>query len=137
MTTDLRERMQEAIDAQDFETFSKLSDEQRENFKVAVRRGILRSGAELGELEREGLDAFVDRVRDHTEASSVDIDHESVLALCESLAESWAREPLVRKLFAAYEVEWRVTDDNALADGLVGQAIDSAIETLRPYWERH
>lgn len=134
MTTDLRERMQEAIDAGDFETFSKLSDEQRENFEQALQLGISRSGAELGPLEREGLHMFVDIVRNH---ASRDVDHETLRALCESLTETWSRDPLIRKLFAAYEAEWRVNRDWAMPDGLVGQAIDEAVDTLRPYWERY
>ena len=154
MTTAYR-AMTEARDAQDGDAFQAAFDELHaaEEERDAVRRAAIDRGLEecakrgesqgypdrtLNTLEREAITSYLMRLIEVLEeegrAELPDLGtEEGRLHFVENYAGYLGESPLFAKLFAAYNIEMDVTDGLAIADGVVGRAVDRAIEDLLPY----
>lgn len=81
-------------------------------------------------LERYAVAGLADWGVDFFRGSEADADMQERIGVW--LARAYAESPLLRKVLAAYHLEFTVCD-KGLPDGIVGQAIDAAIAQLTPY----
>lgn len=91
--------------------------------------------APITPLERYGIEAIVDYTVDYfreIDESNV----ETVVGLVKSISETIARDELLRKVLGAWMLEYTVADDG-LPDGVLGRAVDKAVDQLMPYARRH
>lgn len=108
--------------------------------REAVDRGIDR-----GPVTRQPLDTFGREAMQDFVATVIDILNESRLdverdggdkegAFAASLANYYAESPLFPKLLGAYRLELDATNGELpLPNGIIGRAVDKAIEDLMPY----
>lgn len=61
------------------------------------------------------------------------VPEELVIALAESFADRIAGNPLMAKLEAALQMEYDVTNGHDIDDGILGRALDAAIQAMAPY----
>lgn len=71
---------------------------------------------------------------DHDDNLPASVSEEVKLWLLERIVAEVAADRLTRKLLAAEAAEWEAFD-KAPVDGIVGKAIDSALEVMAPYLE--
>jgi hypothetical protein len=100
--------------------------------EAAIDEAAERTGVDLSALERSAVGLFVgstaDIVAEHVPGADTN------LALLRDLAGLVLGNPLMLKLLVGMSAEMSVADCD-IPDGLVGRAVDQAVETLRPYWE--
>jgi cation transport regulator ChaB len=124
-----------------FDEWKTAEDERDEARREAVGRGIdtSRGVGDFDTLSRVALTQHVTRLievlEDRTRGDGMpDLStEEGRLEFAEDYAGYLADGPLFAKLIAAYFIESDVTDGLPIPNGVVGRAIDRAIEELLPY----
>jgi hypothetical protein len=100
--------------------------------EAAIDEAAERRGVQLSPLERSAVGLFVGTIADIVAEHLPEADTD--LSLLADLAGYAIGNPLWLKLLTGMSAELYVAD-HEIADGLVGQAVDEAVEVLRPYWE--
>ncbi|MFP3881719.1 MAG: hypothetical protein ACLFWH_05310 [Actinomycetota bacterium] len=128
------EEIDAARDAGDSEAFLaafKKFDEAEKARRRAVRTAIEDAAPGATKLGIKGVESIVDLVVEYADTGL------GTTEMAQDVARVLAKNSLLVKVLSAYEAEWRALQDEPPADGVVGRACDEAIETLRPYWEKH
>lgn len=126
------ERIVEAREANDFGTWEDLLEVVDRSRNEAVGFGISSAGVRLSPLDAESVENLAGWIVEAL--GDLDLSESQKVAAYQSLARSAAEEPLMVSLAVAWNVEWLV-HDQAPSGGLFSQAIDSVVESLRPYLE--
>lgn len=139
-TKTLRERKTEAVQGGNFEEFHRLENVERDARLQAIHKGIDDAGSrpyfnrELTELERAAVVTAAERLISVLEQH---VDEDTLLAIAEHYADYiMADTPLRAKLELAFNLEYDV-NESGIEDGILGQALDRAIEEMLPYAKRH
>ncbi|HET7845890.1 MAG TPA: hypothetical protein VFL72_00235 [Acidimicrobiia bacterium] len=100
--------------------------------EAAIDEAAERCGVQLSPLERSAVGLFVGSMADVVAEHLPEAD--TNLSLLADLAGFAIGNPLWLKLLTGMSAELYVAD-HEIANGLVGRAVEEAVEALRPYWE--
>lgn len=135
----IRERKSEAMQAQDWDEWRRLENEEAAARLQAIHKGIDDAEShtyytrKLTQLERAAAVTAAERLASVLEEH---VPEEIVLVIAEHYANYiMADTPLRAKLEVAYNLEYDVCE-KGVEDGILGRALDRAIEEMLPYAKR-
>jgi len=100
--------------------------------EAAIDQAAENCGVTLSPLERSAVGLFVGSMADVVAEHLPEAD--TNLSLLADLAGFAIGNPLWLKLLTGMSAELFVAE-HEIGNGLVGRAVDEAVEVLRPYWE--
>jgi len=100
--------------------------------EAAIDQAAENCGVTLSPLERSAVGLFVGSMADVVAEHLPEAD--TNLSLLADLAGFAIGNPLWLKLLTGVSAELYVAE-HEIGNGLVGRAVDEAVEVLRPYWE--
>lgn len=133
-TTTIEARIDEARAAGDSQLLRDLIAEREDPFWRGVNRAL--AGVRLTEGQRWVVQCEVDNVLDLFRGSDgPKVSAEDLELIGERFTRGILSEPLRIKVLRGMYAEHRVQDTVPVDDGIVGRAVDEAVETLKPYMQ--
>lgn len=117
--------------AEAWDTYRRIHGELEEGRAASIGRGITESGNVFSSLETETIRSECEWALDDLHGLS--ISEADKLEFVAVHARALAEEPLKVKVLSGWYVDSGLVGGETVVDGIVGRAIDEAIETLIPY----